>query len=221
MLVSLSRGAQRELVLGADHPERVGAAVFVCPVVPLGGRPAGPDLPEERGARHRRRLGEVQPALLAPRLRGLRRVLHLADLHGAALDEADRGRRRLGPRNESRDAGRDAGGRLDPDGARDLAARLCPVLVIQGSDDAITGPVAGWRWPRPRAATWSRSRARATPARARPGQGQPAAARLRRPAAPAGALGPRQVAPQAGALHLVADRPRPRPPRRRDRQGAA
>ena len=42
----------------------------------------------------------------------------------------------------------------------------------------------------------------------------PAAARPR-------SLDPREIAPQARALHLLADRPRPRAARRRDRQGAA
>ena len=55
-----------------------------------------PALSVERGARHRRRLGEVQPLLLAPRLPRLPRVLLLEHVHGAALDEADRGLRRAG-----------------------------------------------------------------------------------------------------------------------------
>jgi pimeloyl-ACP methyl ester carboxylesterase/predicted glycosyltransferase len=35
-LVSLSLGAQRALLLAAEHPERVESAVFICPAVPLG-----------------------------------------------------------------------------------------------------------------------------------------------------------------------------------------
>src|SRR3954453_2080079 len=35
-LVSLSLGAQRALILGAEHPERVDAQVFIAPAVPLG-----------------------------------------------------------------------------------------------------------------------------------------------------------------------------------------
>src|SRR3954449_9163405 len=37
VLVSLSLGAQRALLLAADHPDRVEAAVFICPSVPFGG----------------------------------------------------------------------------------------------------------------------------------------------------------------------------------------
>src|ERR1700727_3323697 len=33
-LVSLSLGAQRALILAAEHPERTDAAVFICPAVP-------------------------------------------------------------------------------------------------------------------------------------------------------------------------------------------
>jgi pimeloyl-ACP methyl ester carboxylesterase/predicted glycosyltransferase len=38
-LVSLSLGAQRALILAADHPERVESAVFIAPAVQLGSRP--------------------------------------------------------------------------------------------------------------------------------------------------------------------------------------
>ncbi len=36
VLVSLSMGAQRALLLAAEQPERVEGAVFICPAVPLG-----------------------------------------------------------------------------------------------------------------------------------------------------------------------------------------
>ncbi len=107
VIVGFSMGGQRGLLLAANHPERVEAAVFIGPSYSgrrratarangalVGGR-----------ARHRRGLGEVQQALLAPRLPGLPRVLLVADVHRAALDQAVRGRRRLGPRDDGRDAG--------------------------------------------------------------------------------------------------------------------
>src|SRR5438093_2672857 len=37
ILVSLSRGAQRGLILAADHPERVEGAMFIGPATPMGG----------------------------------------------------------------------------------------------------------------------------------------------------------------------------------------
>ena len=72
------------------------------------GRPAGAAaarthrLSLPRAARYRRRVGEVQHAPLAAGLSGLPRVLHREVLHGAALDEADRGRHRLGARDDPR-----------------------------------------------------------------------------------------------------------------------
>ena len=35
-IVSLSKGAQRSLIFAAEHPERVDGLVFICPSVPLG-----------------------------------------------------------------------------------------------------------------------------------------------------------------------------------------
>jgi len=35
VIVSLSVGAQRALILAAEHPDRVAGAVFICPAVPL------------------------------------------------------------------------------------------------------------------------------------------------------------------------------------------
>ena len=40
-LVSLSMGAQRGLILAAEHPNRVDGVVFICPAVPLGGPVTG------------------------------------------------------------------------------------------------------------------------------------------------------------------------------------
>ena len=87
----------------------------------------------------RRGLGEVQPPLLAPRLRGLPRVLLRERAQRAALDQADRGRRRLGSRNDAgharRDRARTAAERGDDP---PLAARVrCPVLVVHGDRDRI------------------------------------------------------------------------------------
>ena len=71
--------------------------------------PAG-DARVRRAARGLHRLGEVEPSLLGRALRGLPRVLLLAVLHGAALDQAARGCRRLGSRHRRRDVGRDSAG---------------------------------------------------------------------------------------------------------------
>ena len=46
VLVSLSRGAERSLLLGADHPERVEGMAFIAPALPL------PPVPPRRQAAH-------------------------------------------------------------------------------------------------------------------------------------------------------------------------
>ena len=115
-LVSLSMGAQWALTAGGRSPRarRVGASSSARPS-PLGESPQDRMLLLERRARHRRGLGEVQPPLLAEGLPRLPRVLLLADVHRAALDQADRGLRRLGARDDARDAHRHAGsGGLTP-----------------------------------------------------------------------------------------------------------
>ena len=99
VLVSLSRGRERSLHLAASHPERVvKLAVHRARVCRCRRRHPRQRAVQEFGepSRHRRRLGEMEPALLAARLRGLSRVLLLAVLHRAALDQAAGGLRRLG-----------------------------------------------------------------------------------------------------------------------------
>ena len=172
-----------------------------------------------------RGLGEVQPLLLARALPRLPRVLLLADLHRAALDEADRGLRQLGPRDDGRDAGAHVPGpraqrprRVRPPvqqdlvpGARDPRHRRRGADGVDGRADG-EGDRRGVRGARG---------LRAPPARARSGARQPPAARLRRAAAGAADLDARPLAAQARALRLVADRARPRAARHRDRPRAA
>ena len=134
--------------------------------------------------RHRRRMGEVQQALLAARLPRLRRVLHGA--------RSSRSRTRPS-RSRTRSAGasrpparrssltEEARG-LDPDEARELAEQVsCPVLVIQGGSDAVIccDPRGSARRARARdvRGSW---RVGPRAARTRPGQGEPAPARLPR-----------------------------------------
>ena len=141
-VVSLSMGAPRAMLLGANHAERVEGLVFIAPAVPLppsvAAGPRSGDVHRAQGGI--RGLGEVQPPLLARALRGLPRVLLGKIFSRAAFDQADRGRRRLGPRYGPRDACA-----TDPrPGARsrrelvELAPRIrARSLVIHGTDDAI------------------------------------------------------------------------------------
>ena len=93
--------ADKGLLLTAHHPERFVGAVFMSPALPI-----TPPRPERvtvlhRAAPDRRGLGEAEPPLLAARLSRLPGVLLRPLLHGAALHEADRGRHRLGARDDT------------------------------------------------------------------------------------------------------------------------
>ena len=115
------------------------------------------------------------------------------------------------------------GNGLDEETARELCGRIrCPALVIQGTADAITGPGRGTAL----AAATGGDLVLLEGSGHGPHVRDPVKVNLllrdfavapRRPPA----LGARPVAPQAGAVHLLADRPRPRPAGRGDRRRAA
>ena len=93
-----------------------------------------------------RGLGQVQPALLGPRLRGLPDLLRRQVVHRATLDEGDRGLRGMGARDRPGDLA-DAHHGLDACGRESMRA-VCervrqPVLVIHGDEDAIRPYAAG------------------------------------------------------------------------------
>ena len=101
VLVSLSRGAERSLLLAAHHPERVEKMAFIAPALPL--RPATPRLKAAREylEPHDEYVGwgKFNRHYWADALRGLPRVLLLPVPDRAAFDEAARGHGRLGPRH--------------------------------------------------------------------------------------------------------------------------
>ena len=170
-----------------------------------------------RAAADRRRLGEAEPPLLAARLSRLPGVLLRTLLHGAALHEADRGRHRLGARDDTGHA------RADRETARlrrgDLARADVPRPLPRAGDPGRRGRPHSRR-SRRRLRGRDRRQARhdgrrgAQPTRTRSGPVQPAPIRLREcvlgPPAGATDLASRGHAVEAGAVHLVTDRPRPR-----------
>ncbi len=102
-IVSLSLGAQRALLLAAEHPDRVDGLVFLAPTLPLSDpvNVAGTfeDVHDEL-----RGLGQVQREPLAQRLaRFPEVVLRDGVLHRAALHEAGRGLHAVGARHDRRD----------------------------------------------------------------------------------------------------------------------
>jgi pimeloyl-ACP methyl ester carboxylesterase/predicted glycosyltransferase len=151
VLVSLSVGAQRALILAAEHPDRVAGAAFVCPAVPL-------DSPLEDGARYP--FDEVLPeddeawpngwpkgkftgwvgdyrAFLEFFFSQMFNEPHSTkpaeDCIGWGLETTA----------ETLIA-TEIGNGMSKATARSLAARVrCPVLVIQGTADAITGAGRG------------------------------------------------------------------------------
>jgi pimeloyl-ACP methyl ester carboxylesterase/predicted glycosyltransferase len=142
-LVSLSKGAQWALVLAADHPERVESAVFICPSVPLGESPQdrvyswADELDTDEGwAKYNRHywLRDYRGFLeffFSRMFTEPHSTKPIEDCVGWGLDTTP----------ETLIATQEG---LTPDETRELAARVsCPLLVIQGSEDGITGPSRG------------------------------------------------------------------------------
>jgi pimeloyl-ACP methyl ester carboxylesterase/predicted glycosyltransferase len=146
VLVSLSVGAQRALILAAEHPDRVAGAVFICPAVPLAS-------PLEERTRY------PWDEVLATDEGWAKDNLYywLQDYRGflefffAQMFTEPHSTK---PREDCVGWGLETtaetliateiGNGLDEATARALCASLsCPVLVIQGSADAITGPGRG------------------------------------------------------------------------------
>jgi pimeloyl-ACP methyl ester carboxylesterase len=147
VIVGFSRGAQRGLLLAADHPERVEAAVFIGPSYQGGGEP----LPERTGyswedvldtdegwAKDNRHywLRDYEGYLeffMSKMFTEPHSTKPIEDTVGWGLetDPETLALTCLAPE-------------LEPDELRELARRVrCPVLVIHGEDDAITSVTRG------------------------------------------------------------------------------
>ena len=108
--VGLSRGALRAMQFAADHPERVaGRLIAIGPAVPLGAgtRPTRRSHSFDDRDRPTPRAGRSTTAATGSSdYERVPRVLLRADVPRTALDEADRGLRRLGARDRPGDARR-------------------------------------------------------------------------------------------------------------------
>jgi pimeloyl-ACP methyl ester carboxylesterase/predicted glycosyltransferase len=145
-LVSLSMGAQRGLILAAEHPDRVSGAVFICPAVPLGGPITGRGIhswgerldTEEGWAKYNRYywLEDYRGFLeffFSQMFNEAHSTKPIEDCVGWASETSA----------ETLIATQLADS-LDEDETLELCSRLrCPVLVIQGTEDAITGSHRG------------------------------------------------------------------------------
>ena len=146
VIVSLSVGAQRALILAAEHPDRITGTVFICPAVPLAS-------PQADDARYL--LDEVLPTdegwpkdKFAGWLRDYRGFLEFffsqmfTEPHSTKPVEDCIGWG-LETTAETLIA-TEIGNGMDEETARELCDRVrCPVLVIQGTADAVTGPGRG------------------------------------------------------------------------------
>ncbi len=143
ILVGLSLGGMHACVLAAHHPERVKAAILAGTAATVGpGYPYLTPTAFHGQARAVRGLGQVQSRLLAGGLSGFRRAFRPQHLLRAALDQADRGRHRVGRRNDrvpcwSR-RWRRARSRRHSTSARRMYRKIrCPLLMIHGDNDQI------------------------------------------------------------------------------------
>ncbi|HET7568668.1 MAG TPA: alpha/beta fold hydrolase [Gaiellaceae bacterium] len=145
-IVSLSLGAQWALRLAADHGDRVESAVFVCPAVPL-----GEPLPERTVHGWDEELDTDAGWARYNRHAWLRDYRGFLEFFFSRMFTEPHSTKPiedcvlwgLETTPETLIATALADG-LDEPAARELCARIrCPVLVIQGSEDAITGPSRG------------------------------------------------------------------------------
>ena len=145
VIVSLSLGAQRALLMAAEHPERVDGAVFICPAVSL-----GQPLPEramsfedeldsdEGWAKYNRHywlrdFPGFHEFFFSRMFTEAHSTKPIEDCVGWGLETSP----------ETLIATMRAP-HLSEEDTRELCRRVsCPVLVIQGGADAITGPGRG------------------------------------------------------------------------------
>jgi pimeloyl-ACP methyl ester carboxylesterase/predicted glycosyltransferase len=146
VLVALSVGAQRALILAGDHPDRVAGAVFICPAVPLASPlpertryPWDLVLPTDEGWPRdnlRQWLQDYRGFLeffFSQMFTEPHSTKPIEDCIGWGLETT-----------AQTILATEIGNGLAEAAARELCTRVrCPVLVIQGTEDAITGPGRG------------------------------------------------------------------------------
>jgi pimeloyl-ACP methyl ester carboxylesterase len=146
VLVSLSLGAQRSLVFAGEHPERVAGMVFIGPAVPLAERPAG------RGDIVFEDQLETDEGWARYNAHSWRRDFQgfLEFFFGNCFSEPHSTKQTedaiswgLESDPETLIATERSAG-LSPAETLEICAGIrCPVLVIQGTDDGITGRSRG------------------------------------------------------------------------------
>jgi pimeloyl-ACP methyl ester carboxylesterase/predicted glycosyltransferase len=145
IVVGFSMGGQRGLLLAANHPERVEAAVFVGPSYPGGGEP----LPERTVYSWEDELDTDEDWAKYNKHYWLRDYRGFLEFFMSRMFTEPHSTK---PTEDAVGWGLDTTGEtlvltyggLEPDQARDLARRVrCPVLVIHGEHDAIISATRG------------------------------------------------------------------------------
>jgi pimeloyl-ACP methyl ester carboxylesterase/predicted glycosyltransferase len=146
VLVSLSLGAQRALLLAAEHPDRVAGSVFISPGLPLAAMPADRTRyswdqeldTDESWAKDNRHywLTDYRGFLeffFSQMFTEPHSTKQIEDCVGWGLETT-----------AETLVATCLGDEIGEETARELCSRVrCPVLVIQGTTDAITGPAMG------------------------------------------------------------------------------
>jgi pimeloyl-ACP methyl ester carboxylesterase len=145
IVVGFSLGGQRGLLLAANHPDRVEAAVFVDPVYPGGGEP----LPERVVYSWEDELDTDEGWAKFNKHYWLRDYKGFVDFFMSRVFIEPHSTKQIedtvgwGLETTGETLVLTAGG-LEPDEARELAQRVrCPVLVIYGEHDAIESVTRG------------------------------------------------------------------------------
>ena len=147
VLVSLSLGSQRAAILAAEHPERVEAAVFIGPTWPGGGEP----LPERSVHSWEDELDTDEGWAKYNKHYWLRDYRGFLEFFFSRFFTEPHSTK---PMEDCIEWGLETNGEtlvtmeygstLEPEEARELAGRIrCPVLVVHGSNDAISSPTRG------------------------------------------------------------------------------
>ena len=142
VIVSLSVGAQRALILAAGHPDRVSGAVFICPAVPLaspqadllnGVLPTDEGWPKDNFTSWVRDYRGFLGFFFSQMFTEPHSTKPIEDCIGWGLETTA----------ETLIA-TEIGNGMDEETTRELCGQVrCPVLVIQGAADAITSPGRG------------------------------------------------------------------------------
>jgi pimeloyl-ACP methyl ester carboxylesterase/predicted glycosyltransferase len=145
IIVSLSLGAQRALLLAGEHAERVEGAVFVCPAVPV-----GEPLPERTRYQWDEELDTEEGWAKYNRYYWLRDYRGFLEFFFSRMFTEPHSTKPIedcvgwGLETTPETLVATQGGILSEATVRELGKRIrCPVLVVQGADDAVTGPGRG------------------------------------------------------------------------------